>query len=783
MPLIRLRTALPYFLLSLAVQPLLTNRAYGQQAPEAQLQEIVVTAQKRTSTVDKTPISITAVSGDDLLERGIADFSSLAAGTPGISMKTNGPGQTEFEMRGMTSGGGNSPTVGFYLDDVPLTAPASAQNGKVVIDPSLYDLSRVEILRGPQGTLYGSGSMGGTVRLITNQPNVAQFEGSAQTILSGTSGGGFNHSENAMLNVPLIKDEMALRLVASQASTSGWIDRIVVGNFPLPANGGNTRVDPSTGPVIEDHKGSNAERLNGGRIALTWKPTAQLTLTPSVFYQRITQEGPSAFDSTPGTLAHYQPFSIAEPYSDSVTVNNLTVNYAFEEFDLTSVSSKWHRLSSQTQDGSENFLNPLDGFAPAGSVYYGVNGTGAISGLELDPSSQFTQELRAASRGDGPLQWVTGVFYSDFSSNWQLFTSVPNPAAFGVAINNVWTLDEPAKIKQHAIFGEATYALTEQFKLTAGLRWYNYDSTLDMSFSGFGSPLGTNVPTITHVVQSSSGINPKFSASFEPSKELMLYLTAAKGFRPGGGNQPLPSITNPSVGACILAGLQSLGYTNGVAPSSYTADTLWSYELGEKARLLGNRVHLNASVYYENWKQIQLEELPCNYPLFDNANSAHIYGGEVELRAAILPELSVSANAGYAHAQLAENSHGFKAGDRLPDVPPWTASVSLNFHTPLADRYEFQARAENVYTGSRVDLTFPGGVPNTQTLLGNYDLTNLRAGVAADAGWEATFFVNNAFNKKVSLENIVELTLANAAFNRVATNQPRTLGLDLSYRF
>jgi len=756
--------------------------AHAQQAGDQQLQEIVVTAQKRASTVDKTPISITAVSGEELQDRGIVDFAALAAATPGISMKTNGPGQTEFEMRGMTSGGGNSPTVGFYLDDVPLTAPAGAQNGKVVIDPSLYDLARVEVLRGPQGTLYGAGSMGGTIKLVSNQPNLAAFDASAQAILSGTKGGGFNHGENAMINVPLATNQLAMRIVASQSNTSGWIDRIVESNLPLTTNGGNTRGSVLGGTVTEDHKQANAQSLRGGRILLTWKPTESLTIAPSVFYQRITQDGQSAFDSDPGTLAHYQPFSIAEPYADSVTVSNLTVNYRMEGFDITSVTSNWHRLSTQIQDGSENFQNPLDGFnggsgAPcvSPSPFYGPCGTGPIFGYELDPSNQFSEELRAASTGDGPLQWVGGVFYSSFQSNWQLYTNFSNPQAFGSPIANVWTLDQPDQIRQKAIFGEATYAITEKLKLTGGLRFYSYNNTLDMSFSGWGSPLGTNVPTTTHQVQSNTGINPKLNVAYDVDRDLMIYGTVAKGFRPGGGNQPLP------LSGCVLAGLNSLGY-NGVEPMTYKADTLWSYEAGEKARLLGGSLRINASVFYENWQNIQLEELPCNYPLFDNANSAHIYGGEVEVRASLTRGLTIGANAGFTHATLAQTAHGFRAGDRLPDVAPFTASVNLSYHAPINDRLDLIARLENVYTGTRVDLTFPGGSPNTQTPLPVYDLTNVRVGLGADR-WTASLFVNNLLNKKTSLENIVQLTLANAAFNRVATSQPLTAGVDLSYHF
>src|SRR3984957_406940 len=309
------------------------------------LGEIVVTAQKRASTVQDTPISITAVSGADLQDRGITDISTLAAATPSVSLKSNGPGQAEIEMRGMTSSGGNSATVGFYVDDIPMTAPAGAQNGKVVIDPTLYDLNRVEVLRGPQGTLYGSGSMGGTVKLITNQPNLTESQGSVESILSGTDGGGFNHNDNFMVNIPIVNDKLALRIVGSEAYTSGWVGRIVANPFPLPTKGGATRGDVEAAPVQARYKGSNAEHLYGARATLLWKPTDELTITPSIFYQKITQDGPSAFDSNPGTEAHYQPFDVAEPYSDKIVVYSLTANYKFQAFDLTSITAQWTRTS------------------------------------------------------------------------------------------------------------------------------------------------------------------------------------------------------------------------------------------------------------------------------------------------------------------------------------------------------------------------------------------------------------------------------------------------------
>jgi iron complex outermembrane receptor protein len=793
----RLRRLSP--LLAAVIAGLFVQQAVcGEESADATLAEITVTAQKRATSADQTPISITAVTGAELLDRGYSDFSALAASTPGISMHNNGPGQTEFEMRGMTSSGGNSPTVGFYLDDVPLTAPAAAQNGKVVIDPSLYDLDRVEVLRGPQGTLYGSGSMGGTVKLVTNQPNLQALGGSAQTVLSGTDGGGFNHAENAALNLPLVQDKLALRIVVSQSDTSGWIDRIVVGDFPQSPDGGYTRGNVLASPVVADHKDVNSEALQGGRVALAWKPIDNLTITPSIFYQRITQDGESAYDSVPGTLAHYQPFDVAEPYADSVTINSLTVNWKLDSVDLTSVSAYWRRDSSQTQDGSENLQGPLVGLNPipnpagspptygdclpdAPSPFTGPCGTGPIPGTEIDRTTQFSEELRAASSGSGPLQWVGGVFYSQFRSDWDLFVDVTNPAAFGTTIHDIWTYLQPTHIRQEAVFGEGTYAFTDKFNVTVGARWYDYENHVSTSAAGFGSPNGTDTPLVVDVNQSNNGLNSKLGLSYQADNDLLVFANISKGFRPGGGNQPLP--TQGAIGAFVASQVAALGYANGVAPLSYGSDAVWSYEIGEKTKLFGNKLRLNSSLYFENWERIQLEELPADYPLFDNANTAHIYGGEVELEAILTNSWTLGASVGLTHAVLAETSHGFQAGDRLPSVPSATGNVNLNYHRPLNDRYKLTARLDTTYTGSRVDLTFPGGVPDTQSPLAAYTLTNLRVGLNAEAGWQVALFANNVTNKRAQLENIAEITFANSAFNRVETNQPRTIGVDLGFRF
>jgi outer membrane receptor protein involved in Fe transport len=807
-------------LLILGLQPTLVcaadaDSAAAAPAEGAVIEEIVVTAEKRASTVQDTPISLTAVSGADLAARGIVDFSTLAAETPGISMRENGPGQTEFEMRGMTSSGGNSPTVGFYLDDVPMTSPAQAQNGKVVIDPSLYDLNRAEMLRGPQGTLYGAGSMGGTVKLVTNQPDTQAFHVSGDATASETQGGGFNYAVNGMLNLPLIDNQLALRLVGTDSHTSGWIDRIVLSDFPLPVpdaavQTGNVRGNVLGADVQSDYKRSNDTHLAGARGTLLWQVSDNFTITPSIFYQRVTQDGPSAYDSVPGTLAHYQPFDIAEPYSDEFTLGALTANYHNPGFDLTSVTARWTRTSTQTQDTSESFENPFTcitvpdnvvtpptGYCSVEMPFYGANGVGSgpVVGTETDPSSQFSEELRVASNGDGPLRGVAGVFYSNFKSQWQLNTQSTNNLSYvdfsdfatPAAVTTVWGLNEPANIRQWAVFGEGTWAITPEFKATAGARLFSYTSDLSMYFAGWGSPLGGATPSTTDVSQKETGVDPKLNLSYEFSSDLMVYATAAKGFRPGGGNQPLPNFPPPNAPA-------NFGYT--AWPTTYKSDSLWSYEVGEKARFFERTLTVNASVYYEDWTQIQLEELPFGYPLFDNSGDAKIYGGELELKALLGGGFALSASGAYTHATLTPGVHytivlqgqpvagtgtpPSTPATVVPDVPEKTANIGLDYDHALDDSLSLVAHADYTYTGQRYDLVAIN--QGQMWSLPGYGLVNLRLGVKSGSNWNAALFCTNLANNHAALENMTALNLANPDFNRVLTNQPRTIGVEFSFK-
>ena len=780
----------------------------GEGAPVA---EVVVTALKHSSTIQTTPASIDAVSGADLQARGVTSLATLAQGTPGVSLKSEGPSQTEIEMRGMTSSGGNSATVGFYLDDIPLSGPANGQNGHVVIDPDLYDLNRVEILRGPQGTLFGSGSMGGTVRLITNQPNLTDYHASAESTLSGTEGGSFNHNDNAMVNIPLVQDKLALRLVGSENYTSGWIDRVVAqpGTFPRVDSTGTVRGDVAAAPVEKRYPGSNAYQLYATRATLLWQPTPDLTITPSFFYETSKQDGVSAYDSAsaanqaPGAgLAHYQPFDIAEPLTDDFKAYSLNVNYQTAWADLTSSTSYWSRISTQTEEASEPFNNPdtgvtndANGVNSSGQGYYGANGSGPESGYEKDLSSQFSEELRLTSKGGGPLTWVAGLYYSHFHSTWVFDGTTPNFSSYTdlgtllpgntpapATTPNWFDAYEPSTNAQAAVFGDVTYALTDALKLEVGGRFNHDDYRFSSCITGWGSAQGAATPSCTGVIRlSSDSFDPKFTLSYTFSRDLMAYATVASGFRPGGGNARYPT-----TGLVWGAAFAEMRYTGTQFPSTYKPDRVWSYELGEKARFFERRLTVNASVYFEHWHDIQLEAYPDDWALNINGKVATIYGAEVDILAKLGAGFDLQLSGGYVDARVDGGPHwDIVPLNRLPEVAPESGTAILNYNRPLSDDFTFTAKVENTFTGRRYSLAFPEPYTpyGAYVPMAAYDLTNIRAGLKYRDAWTATLFVDNLFDKHAQLESLYPENLGSAAFNRVITNQPLTAGVDLTYRF
>jgi iron complex outermembrane recepter protein len=813
--------------IAIALGAVLVESAYADtQSTQSgdQIQEVVVTATKRATNIQETAASITAVSAEDIAARGVVDFDTLAQSVPGISMRTAGPGQTEFEMRGLNSAGGNTSQVGLYLDETPLSSPAAAQVGKVVIDPDLYDLSRVEVLRGPQGTLYGSSSMGGTVKLVPNPPQLDTFAASGEDVFSDTtSGGGINHAERGMVNLP-IGDTLAVRIVGSITDDSGWVKRLVIQDGavgvdqPLPGGVFPYVYRPSnfyTAPLQETVNGANTTEVDTVRAAILWKPSDALTITPSVMWQNSQQGAPSAVDvnddpthpTVPAVNAHWEIYDTPEPQTDNITITSLKIEYQLEPFTITSATGNWHHELYISQDSTEENAAAV-GIpvydAAAGGL--GPSGPGpSTPGVEeRDATSQFTQELRLTSNGTGPLQWLVGYFYQDLNSNWDEWAINPQATPI-LGGENLYIDYQPQVITQNAQFGQLSWQATDQFSVTAGLRHYHYSLAQTNSewgaFTVYGA-VGNSVPYNTAASNDSSGTDPKFDLRYEFSTDLMVYATASKGFRLGGVNQPIPveplgGTNSVLVGnECSLQGKLLLipisDCKPGVllqAPSTFSSDSVWNYEVGEKATLLDRRLTVDVSGYYERWTNPQIATNLAGFGITANGADARIYGLEGELQALLGPEWDLSANVGYTNAEFTAASRitGYPEGYSVPDIPDVTASAVLRWKHEITSSVSLVGTLEGDYVGSRTDAPYGETITllNVDSYLVHlpaYGLVNLHFGPAGD-NWNASLFIDNLTNKEALLDPQPQIDLQMAAYARYLVNQPRTIGLDVNYKF
>ena len=791
-----------------------------------QLQEVVVTAEKRTSTVQDTGASITAVSAAEIADRGITDFNSLATSVPGISMRSSGPGQTEFEMRGLNSAGGNSSQVGFYLDETPLSSPAAAQIGKVEIDPGLYDLQRVEVLRGPQGTLYGSSSMGGAVKLVLNQPQLGAFAASGEVDTGYTcSGGSFNQKVNGMINLP-IGETLAIRFVGSELSESGWIKRIVLADGAPVDTGGyatENNARPAnfyTYPVAEQINGANSTTIDSARIMLLWKPMENLSITPMLMYQLTRQAAPDEVDVngnpthpvTPSTLAHWEIYDSPEPQEDKFTLGSLKIEYQAPAFTVTSATAMWGRNILVSQDSTEenndafsfpqyDFSTTAPGIGPSGPAPNGPSVT------EKDYTRQISEELRLTSTGTGPFQWILGYFYQDLYSEWDEWAIAPQAAPI-LGITNLYVDVQPQVITQNAEFGEASWNFTPDLKATVGLRHYHYSTGQSNLEYGVFTVNGNNTPYNTGFSNSSSGTDPKFDLSWKVDPDVLLYATIAKGFRLGGANQPIPvsALTScpPSATAGPLQGneyaLQGkiLNTCNTAtllqAPATFSSDSVWNYEIGEKSELLDKRLILNVSAYYERWSNPQISTNLSGFGITANGADARIYGFEAEMQALLSREWSLGVNFGYTNAQFTADSPitGYPSGYSVPDIPDVTASATLRWKHELSNDLSLIGTLEGDYVGTRTDAPYgesitiypgsPGFVDNFLLHLPAYGFLNARLGFVGNQ-WTASLYVNNLTNKEALLDPQPQIDLQTNAFVRYLVSRPITAGLDFTYKF
>ena len=804
----------------------LQAQAQASGAAADQLQEVVVTAQKRTSTVQNTGASITAVSSTEIADRGIVDFNALATSVPGISMRSSGPGQTEFEMRGLSSAGGNSSQVGFYLDESPLSSPAAAQIGKVEIDPGLYDLQRVEVLRGPQGTLYGSSSMGGAVKLVLNQPQLGTLAASGEVDTGYTgSGGDFNQKVNGMVNLP-IGDTLAVRFVGSEVSDSGWIKRIVLADgAPVDTGGYATQNNARpanfyTYPDAEVINGANTTTVGSARMLVLWKPTDNLSVTPMLMYQLTRQAAPDEVDvngnpthpSTPGTLAHWEIYDSPEPQEDKFTLGSLKIEYQAPGFTVTSATAMWGRniLVSQdsTEENNDAFGFPQYDFSTS-ATSPGIGPSGPApngpSVTEKDYTRQISEELRLTSTGSGPLQWIVGYFYQDLYSEWDEWAIAPQAAPI-LGTTNLYVDVQPQVIVQNAQFGELSWEFTPDLKGTVGLRHYHYSTGQSNSEYGVFTVNGNDTPYNTGFSNSASGTDPKFDLSWKADPDVLLYATIAKGFRLGGANQPIPVSAVPNC-ALPVGPLQGNEFalqaklTNTCnsalllqAPGTFSSDSVWNYEVGEKSALLDKHLILNVSAYYERWSNPQISTNLSGFGLTANGADARIYGLEAEMQTLLSREWTLGVNAGYTNAEFTADSPitGFPSGSNVPDIPDFTASATLRWKHPVTSDVSLVGSLEADYVGTRTDAPYGESIniyPSSPTYINNlllhlpaYGFANFRLGFEGNQ-WTATLYVNNLTNKQALLDPQPQIDLQTDAFVRYLVNRPITAGLDFTYKF
>ena len=772
--------------------------AQAQQAPNdgsLALKEIVVTAETYASSAQSTPISLTAVTGAQLQARGITSIESVARDVPGLSMRSAGPGQTEFEARGIASNGGNSPTVGFYLGDIPLSPPAMGQIGKVVIDPNLYDLSRIEVLRGPQGTLYGASSMGGTIKVIPHAPERNRIDGSADVTVSHTNGGRANGGADLMLNYSQ-SSYWAVRAVVSDQYRSGWISRTVIDPFPPDVLGPNgppwTRGNVLAAPVQRVVPNVNNERELSGRIELLIQPTEKVSVNLLALTQIMNLGGYDEFDLPPGSgyLTHFQPYNVPERIHDRASIFSATIkdNMGFAE--LTSATGYYDRRPWQIQDASEATSWTLQSYlvTPAESAAVGLPNYINTSIYEREPEHEFSEEVRLNSLRSRRLHWVVGLFYSKLNSAFVEYQYAPyiaqlsqllsppmqNPAGLTFGLNNLY------QISQKAAFADTSWHALPWLRVEGGLRWYRYDtSAFNNEWGYFFSPQAAPLPHPSGTYSSASGVIPRADVAWLPKKNLMFYISASKGFRPGGANMAIPLNVCPNGG-----------------PESFNPDTVWDYEVGGKSQMAQNRVRINGDFYYIKWNGVQQTALlSCGTQYVTNAGDGRSYGPEVEIDARVATHWTVSLSGTWTRADITNPSAGYigslaNSGYSFPscpvggtctsipilNVPKESASAAIEYEHAVGPD-SLTVRLDGSYTGASWDEAF------AVMQLPGYSMANLRIQLTADR-WSGALFVTNLTNKTpwVSANN-TSFSFNIGPLTRISTVQPLTIGTQWSYNF
>ena len=783
-----------------------------QQRQEAQVEEIVVTATRVAEALSRVPISISALSQDQLAQQRIKGIDDLIKSTPGVNFTRNQNNSTNISIRGLSSSTGAG-TTGIYIDDTPVhvrQANNSFSTGNAY--PELFDIDRVEILRGPQGTLFGSGTVGGAIRFISPQPSLTTYSARARTEFSFTEDGDSSHEVGVAAGGPITEGLLGFRASAYFRRDGGWIDRIARYDFVRMLNAQASMTTPDFVRDAEHH--ANWGATYAFRLALAFEPVENLRITPSLIYQNRyhnykTRIWGAFSDLDRGEFISGSP--VSSPDRDKFWLPSLNIQYDFSNFSLVSNSSYLRRKNPNWADYTEIELHlTLGGRQTYITAFNWLPNFPEFAGqgLEINNYKVFSQEVRAQSAdADAKFRWVAGGFYS-----WS-FTHVEDHAPlspedcdrfaqgisdpqgipigyqkcadafFGVdlvisertggwdaydAIDQQWE-------KEVAGFINASYEILDGLRFSAGFRLSRLE--LEAKSTAIGPFFFTPVLVEFGGTSKKTSVTPKAGIAYQLDDKNLFYFDAAKGFRGGGPVTPL--IPTPG----CLQDLADLGFAE--TPTSYAPDTVWSYEVGAKNRTLNNRLSVNSAVYYSKWKGIQQGNyLPgCNAQIQYNGNDATSKGFDLSVNALITDSFTMQFNLGYTKATFAEDlvigaRIPLRKGNWLEGVTPWKMSV-------LA-QYQFEAYGHDAFW--QADYQYQAGGPQTAALDPNsstFRPTNeadpethnvdLRGGVQVGAV-QVALFVDNLLNQNPRFGGGRQV-------KQYFVLRPRTIGMSLSYRY
>jgi iron complex outermembrane receptor protein len=748
--------------------------AAGAQAQGSALGEIVVTAQKVRQPLARVPESISVFTPQALHDFNIKSFNDYATKTPNLSFSYGG-GPTgiadsrTIAIRGITGQNlfGTSGATGFYIDDTPM--PAS-------VDPRIVDIQNIQVLKGPQGTLYGESSLGGNVKLTTRQPNLAQSTFRVAAHGGITSGGGSPDGGGSLIaNLPVIRDTLGVRIVAFANHDAGYLTR----TYPDPSSPAVT--DPFLTVPRNSVGNQGAITTYGGSVTALWNVTSRFEAELRVMTQDQSDHGfPAAFAPLPAFTPVYtlnRAFDVQPKATDDWAMPSLTLKYHGDGWDLVSATSYFHR---HTRDLEDSTYGTQQVFAS----YYQVSGLPAQPYL-WDGEHYFNQVSSETRLTFKPIHGVSGTFGVFFSNARALFVIPPTYANGLVAatVNNtvvgpwpddlIWTQQNPGRQKDYSLFGQVYVNFAPGWILTLGARQYWLSQLTDYTADGFMN-FG---PTPSAPQRNSQhGTDPKVALSYQVTRSTMLYASASKGFRAGGAQAYLPFCAEANLPVSDITQLKS--------------DTLWSYEAGAKVQLADPSMVLTADAFHIDWSNIQQQvALPCGSYFDINGGRARIDGGELEAMGYLVPRLQVRLGMGYEKTDLTEPGAlglvGLDPGSRIMGVPAWTATAGAVYRRPLTGELSGFVSADYSYTGNSESL-LNGGAGALATRP-SYSLVDARIGVDWDTS-ELSLNGTNLSNAKPNLGDIgyvgyAQYDASGTIMPQVATLRPATLTVEYTRSF